>query len=97
MSFKARLCVRGDLQEKNTLAGTYAATLAARSFRTAMALMARFDLEYKQFDVKNTFFNAKRDENGVLVICQLSDGFKKEGYYLELERALYGLRDSPLL
>jgi hypothetical protein len=42
---KARLVVRGDLQAKDTLHSTYAATLAARSFRLAMAIAAEFDIE----------------------------------------------------
>ncbi len=42
--FKARLCVRGDLQLMNS-AETYAATLAARVFRFIMAIVAAFDLE----------------------------------------------------
>ncbi|EKG09277.1 Integrase catalytic core [Macrophomina phaseolina MS6] len=43
IKFKARLCVRGDLQ--STAQDTYAATLAARIFRGLMAIMAAFDLE----------------------------------------------------
>ena len=42
---KARLCVRGDLQI--TEEETYAATLAARIFRTLMAIAAAFDLEIR--------------------------------------------------
>ena len=41
--FKARICVRGDLQ-KSTHEDTYAATLAARSFRALMAIVAIFNL-----------------------------------------------------
>ena len=41
--FKARLCVRGDLQ--STDQDTYAATLAARTLRALMAIAAAFDLE----------------------------------------------------
>ena len=41
---KARFCVRGDLQP-TTQAETYAATLAARTFRALMAITAVFDLE----------------------------------------------------
>lgn len=37
--FKARLCVRGDLQE-SVHDDTYAATLAAKSFRALMAIAA---------------------------------------------------------
>lgn len=93
---KARIVVRGDLQEKGTVESTYAATLAAKSFRTAMAIAADRDLEIKQFDVVGAFLNAKiTAENPV--ICEMPDGFKKEGMCVKLNRALYGLRDSPLL
>ena len=39
---------------------TYAATLAARSFKIFIAIIAYFDLEIKQFDIINAFANAKR-------------------------------------
>jgi hypothetical protein len=45
--YKARLCVRGDLQEPTYL-DAYATTLAARIFRTLMAIMAAFNLEARQ-------------------------------------------------
>ena len=38
---------------------TYAATLAARSFRVFMAIAARFDLELIQYDAVNAFVHAK--------------------------------------
>ena len=43
IKFKARLCVRGDLQDSN--ADNYASTLAVKVFRALMALTAAFDLE----------------------------------------------------
>lgn len=93
---KARLVVRGDLQPLSAADSTYAATLAARSFRLMMAIMAYFDLECKQFDVAQAFLNASR-EGREPVVCELPEGFKKPGYAVELQKALYGLRDSPLL
>ena len=45
VKIKARLVVRGDQQRKGLQEDTYAATLAARSFRTLMAITARFNLE----------------------------------------------------
>jgi hypothetical protein len=93
---KARICVRGDLQDVNTLNSTYAATLAAKSFRTAIAIAAEFDLEILQYDVVGAFLNALITAANP-VICELPDGFKKEGMCVRLNRALYGLRDSPLL
>ena len=42
---KARLVVRGDQQQKASTEDTYTSTLAAKSFRTFLAIAARFDLE----------------------------------------------------
>ncbi|RMZ74983.1 hypothetical protein DV736_g6713, partial [Chaetothyriales sp. CBS 134916] len=93
LKFKARICVRGDLQPPSEKE-TYAATLAAKSFRILMALAARWDLELKQLDAVNAFPNSKLDEE---VFVELPDGFKQPGVVGRLLRALYGLRRSPLL
>src|SRR3954453_8890522 len=93
IKFKARICVRGDLQplsEKDT----YAATLAAKSFRILMALAARWDLLLKQLDAVNAFPNSPLDEE---VYVELPEGFKQPGMVGRLLRALYELRRSPLL
>lgn len=90
---KARICVRGDLQPLN-LQDTYAATLAGKSFRTLMAIAAKFDLEIDQGDVVSAFINSDLDEE---VYCELPDGFKLPGKIIRLLKALYGLRRSPRL
>jgi hypothetical protein len=46
---------RGDLQY--TVEDTYAATLAAQTFRAVMAIVAAFDLETQQYDAINAFAN----------------------------------------
>lgn len=94
---RSRLVVRGDLQAKSTIEDTYAATLASRSFRIMMAIIAKYDLETKQYDVVNAFVNAHRNPEGVPVVCYMPDGYQKIGKYLVLDRALYGLRDSPAI
>jgi hypothetical protein len=91
---KARLVVRGDQQAKSTHEETYAATLAGRSFRTLMAIAARFDLELVQYDAVNAFVNAKLDRT---VFMRMPPGYRKPGLILMLRKALYGLRESPLL
>jgi hypothetical protein len=93
---KARLVVRGDLQAKDSLHSTYAATLAARSFRLAMAIAAEFDMEIWQLDVVAAFLNAHTDSDRP-VWCDLPDGFGEPGMCALLNKALYGMRDSPLL
>jgi hypothetical protein len=45
MKTKAQLVVRGDQQAKSLMENTYTATLARRSFRTLIAIAARFNLE----------------------------------------------------
>lgn len=91
---KARLVVRGDQQAKGKLQDTYAATLAGRSFRTLIAIAAKFDLEMVQYDVVNAFVHAPIDQD---IFMQMPPGYKKAGTILKLNKALYGLRVSPLL
>jgi len=90
--FKARICVRGDLQYGHQ--DTYAATLAYRTFRALMALAAAFDLEIVQLDAINAFLNSTIDEE---ILVKYPEGFKQPGQVLRLLRALYGLRQSPRL
>ncbi|RKF56242.1 putative serine threonine protein kinase domain protein, partial [Erysiphe neolycopersici] len=90
---KSRICVRGDLQpysDKNT----YAATLAARNFRILTAIIAKFDLEARSLDAINAFTNADLDE---VIYVYYPEGLKSPGFVLQLSKALYGLRRSPLL
>jgi hypothetical protein len=63
----------------------------------ASIIAAYFDLEIKQFDIINAFINIERDSNRPIVVYKLSDGFKVLGYIIEVDRALYGLRDFPVL
>jgi hypothetical protein len=71
-----------------------AATLAARTFRTLMAIAAAFDLEIKQYDALNAFVNSELDE---IVYIEFPEGFCEPGYVLILNKALYGLRRAPRL
>jgi len=97
LTFKARIIARGDLQYYHTLQDTYAATLAARTLRTILAFAAVKDWEVKQFDIKQAFLNAIRRENLPGVVYELPNGFKKEGFIVLLDKALYRLRDFPIL
>jgi hypothetical protein len=91
--FKARLCVRGDLQIM-LKQDTYAGTLAIKSFRGLMAIAAVMDLNATQWDVVNAFLHSRMDED---VYVRLPEGFLIPGMCLKLLRALYGLRRSPRL
>ena len=91
--YKARLCARGDLQ--HTEQDTFAATLAARVFRTLLAIVAAFDLETRQYDAVNAFANSPIDEP---TYCNPPDGWTgSKSILLLLVKALYGLKQSPAL
>lgn len=93
IKLKARLCVRGDLQIQGR-DDTYAATLAAKTFRACMSIAAVFNLDAHQYDVVNAFLNSKLDEE---VYVRMPDGFSEAGMCWLLLKALYGLRRSPRL
>jgi hypothetical protein len=69
-------------------------TMPKKTFRALMAITAYFDLDTDQLDAINAFTNSRIDEE-VYVRC--ADGYEEEGKCWKLNRALYGLRRSPLL
>ena len=89
---KARLVARGDLQY--TAEDTYAATLAAQTFRAVTAIIAAFDLETRQYDAVNAFANAMLPNP---IACYTAEGYERLGFILWVEKALYGLKTSPIL
>ena len=90
--FKARIYIRGDLQDTNQ--ETYTTTLVYRTFRVLIVLAAVFDLEIVQLDAVNTFLNSNIDEE---VYVEYPEGYKRLEQALRLLRALYGLKQSLLL
>jgi Reverse transcriptase (RNA-dependent DNA polymerase)/GAG-pre-integrase domain len=90
---KARIVVWGHQQAQNGLP-TRATTLASTTFRTLMAITAKFDLETQQMDAVNAFVHCDLDET---VFMKCPPGFEKPNKVLRLRKALYGLRRSPLL
>ena len=91
--YKARLVVRGDLQDIDKQ-DVYAATLAFRVFRGFMALVAAFGLKTRHLDAINAFLNATNDDS---IYCRMPDGWKIQGKVLKVIKALYEQRKSPLL
>ncbi len=90
---KARLVVCGNQQKRHDLP-TRATTLAITSLRVLLAVVAKFDLETLQLDAVNAFVHADLDET---VFMRMPPGYGEQGKVLKLNRALYGLRRSPLL
>ena len=91
--WKARLVVFGKQQKCHDLP-TSATTLAITSLRVLLALVAKFDLETLQLDAVNKFMNADLNET---VLLKMPPRYGKYSKVLKRNRALYGLRLSPLL
>ncbi|KAJ5823125.1 hypothetical protein N7447_005465 [Penicillium robsamsonii] len=90
--FKARVCVR-DLQWLST-EEKKAATLAVKTARAVLSIIAAFDLDMRQRDVITAFLDLTLQ---TAVYTRLPPGFEREGYCWLLHKALYGLRLSPRL
>jgi hypothetical protein len=91
--YKACLVVCGNLQQTHD--NTYAATLAAGTFRAMTALANHFGLEMIHYDAPNAFLNAKLERK---LYIYMPDIFQhRDGLLLEVLRALYGLKKSPQL
>ena len=95
LKFKSRLVARGDKMPPSDKR-TRSDTLAARSARALLAIMAAFDLDARHLDGVNAFLNSKLDPDEQ-IYCYLPDGYKQSGKVAKLLRALYGLPRSPYL
>ncbi len=94
--FKARICVRGDLQ-KVTDECTYAPVVKWPTIRSVLAFAIKNNLCTRQIDFANAFVQGKLPKDKQ-VYCQVPKGW---GYYddnmvLKLNRGLYGMVQSPL-
>ena len=90
---KARLVVYGNQQQNHNFP-TRVTTLAITSLHILLAVAAKFNLETLQLDAVNAFVHADLDET---VFMRMPPGYLQSGKVLKLNKALYGLRRSPLL
>jgi Reverse transcriptase (RNA-dependent DNA polymerase) len=63
-------------------------------FRVIIAIAAVFDLEIRQYDAVNAFVNSKLNEQ---IYYVPPEGYERSNQSWLLLRALYGLKQSPLL
>jgi len=99
--FKARWVARGFTQKHGVdYDDTYASVTKPATVKIMLALAAKFDLECKQFDLVTAFLNALIKKYEIYV--EMPHGFEEYGtdgtqHICLLQRALYGLKQSPLL
>jgi hypothetical protein len=93
--FKAQLVVKDFTQrEEINYNETFSLVSCKDSFRIIMALVANYDLELHQIDVKTAFLNGDLDEN---VYMAQPKGFivkGKEHMGCRLKKSIYGLKQT---
>ena len=103
---KARLCLRGDLEEEVTQ--KYAPVGNWATIRMMLILAARFGLKTRCIDIANAFVQARLTkakymgipigyENMPSLIAMLPEGADINDYCVKLHRSLYGAADAPKL
>ena len=94
--FKARICVRGDLQDED--GETYAPVVKWTTIRAVLAFAIKHDLKTRQIDFSNAFVQADLPENEQIFV-ELPKGFAQKGVdtVLKLKKSLYGLVRAPFL
>lgn len=93
--YKARLVAKGYTQKKGIdFQETFSPVSRKDSLRIVMALVAHFDLELHQMDVKTAFLNGDLHEN---VYMTQPEGFISEGQehlVCKLKKSIYGLKQA---
>ena len=93
--FKARLVAKGFTQKEGIdYQETFSPVSRKDSLRIVMALVAHFDLELHQMDVKSAFLNGDLDED---VFMKQPEGFMpvgQEHLVCKLKKSIYGLKQA---
>ncbi|RVW44373.1 Retrovirus-related Pol polyprotein from transposon TNT 1-94 [Vitis vinifera] len=93
--YKTRLVVKGYSQREGIdFKETFSPVSIKDSFRVILSIVAHFDLELHQMDVKTSFLNGDLDEN---VYMEQPTGFTevgKEHLVCKLNKSIYGLKQA---
>ncbi|KAH9651033.1 hypothetical protein KPL70_026595 [Citrus sinensis] len=93
--YKARLVARGFTQKEGIDFNEIFSPMVKHSLiRILLAMVALFDLELEQIDVKTAFLHGNLEEN---ILMSQPEGFEEKGhedYVCLFKRSLYGLKQS---
>uniref|UniRef100_A0A2N9IN85 Integrase catalytic domain-containing protein n=1 Tax=Fagus sylvatica TaxID=28930 RepID=A0A2N9IN85_FAGSY len=94
--FKARLVAKGYSQRESIdFNEVFSPVVKYSSIRVLLSMVAMFDLELEQLDVKTAFLHSELEKQ---IYMHQPEGFKiqgKEGQVCLLKKSLYGLKQSP--
>ena len=93
--YKARLVAKGYTQKEGIdYKETFSPVSSKDSFRTIMALIAYFDLELHQMDVKTAFLNGDIDETIYMVQPENFVSGATKRMVCKLKKSIYGLKQA---
>ena len=92
IKYKARLCVRDDLQ--NIKQDVYVVTLTYKIFKVLMIIINVWNLKTCQYDAINAFANNDINES---IYCFSSEDWKELKVLLLLLKAFYELKQASTL
>jgi hypothetical protein len=96
IKFKARFCVRGDLQkEGEDYFETYAPVVQWSTIRLLLTLILQEGWATKQVDYTNTFAQAEIHDDIVIEPPKLFGSRNGKDLVLRLLKSLYGLKQAP--
>jgi len=91
--YKARLVAKGFTQKEGIdFKETFSPVPSKDSFRTIMALVAHYDLELRQMDVKTAFLNGDMDETIYMVQQENFVSGDPKNMVCKLTKSIYGLK-----
>lgn len=104
--YKARLCLRGDLEQEITQ--KYAPVGNWETIRMMLILTARFKFKTRCIDIANAFVQARLKKAKYMeipmgyadmpsLLAMLPEGADIKDYCVKLHRSLYGAADAPKL
>ena len=94
--YKARLVAKGYTQKEGIdYTETFSPVSSKDSFRIIMALVAHYDLELHQMDVKTAFLNGDIDEMIYMVQPENFVSGDPKNMVCKLRKSIYGLKQAP--
>ncbi|RVW22637.1 Retrovirus-related Pol polyprotein from transposon TNT 1-94 [Vitis vinifera] len=93
--YKARLVAKGFTQKEDIdYKETFSPVSSNDSFRIIMALVAHYDLELHQMDIKTAFLNGSIDETIYMVQLENFESNNSKQLVCKLKRSIYGLKQA---
>ena len=93
--FKARLVAKGFSQREGMdFSETFSSVSSKDSFRIIMSLVAHYDLELHQMNVRTAFLNGNLNEE---IYTKQPEGFQESGrehLVCKLKKSIYGLKQA---